>query len=412
MKRNKGHIFIMGFLFSIFVFGNFQLPGEEIQTTPYMPLIYEVLFPPIPVKSEGRSHLVYELHLTNFSRREVTLHKIEVLKQDKRLIKAYEGDRLTECLTRPGKPLDVENKLTLEGGARAVLFVMASFEKSAEIPDILTHRVSVEYLRGTGERVLLQGEGAQVTVVKKAPLVIGPPVRPGVWLAGNCPGDGPGGHRLSMQPWNGKLVVNERYAIDFMKFGNDGRLVHRDHSINADWHGYGEEVIAVAAGVVSDCKDGIIENTPLSEYAVPNTLEFAAGNYVILNIGQGLYVVYAHLKPKSLKVKVGDQVHKGQVLGLVGNSGISDAPHLHFHIIDSNSVFGGEGLPFVFEQFELMGRFDQMDDNLDKSWSPTGESSMRYEELPMRDVVIKFPKAAIAARLPLKCHARPGRLAE
>lgn len=390
MRRNKGHIFITGLFFFIFVLGTPQLPGEDIQTTPYMPLIYEVLFPPTPVKSEGRFHLVYELHLTNFSRREMTLHKIEVLRQERKLIKAYEGDRLSECLTRPGKPLDGKNKLVLEGGARAVLFVMASFEKSAKIPDILTHRVSVEYLRGTGERILLQGEGAQVTVVKKAPLVIGPPVRAGAWLAGNCPGDGPGGHRLSMQPWNGKLVVNERYAIDFMKFGNNDRLVHGDHSINADWHGYGEEVIAVAAGVVSDCKDGIIENTPLSEYAVPNSLEFAAGNHVILNIGKGLYVVYAHLKPGSLKVRVGDQVHKGQVLGLLGNSGISDAPHLHFHVIDSNSVFGGEGLPFVFEQFELIGPFEQLDDSLDKSWSPSGKSSMRQDEMPMGDVVIKF----------------------
>lgn len=195
-----------------------------------------------------------------------------------------------------------------------------------------------------------------------------------------------------MQPWNGKLVVSQRYAIDFMKFGNDDRLVQGDRSMNAAWHGYGEEVIAAASGVVSDCKDGIIENTPLNEYAVPNTLEFAAGNYVILNIAEGLYAVYAHLKPESLKVKAGDRVHKGEVLGLLGNSGISDAPHLHFHLIDSNSVFGGEGLPFVFEQHELMGPFDQLDDNLDKRWTPDGKSSMRHGEMPMKDVVINFPR--------------------
>ena len=52
------------------------------------------------------------------------------------------------------------------------------------------------------------------------------------------------------------------------------------------------------------------------------------------------------------------------------NSGTPDAPHLHFHLIDSDSVFGGEGIPFVFERFELMGAFEKINDNLDQSWVP------------------------------------------
>jgi hypothetical protein len=194
-----------------------------------------------------------------------------------------------------------------------------------------------------------------------------------------------------MQPWNGKLVVNERYAVDFMKFGQEYRLVRGDSSTNAGWYSYDEDIVAVAAGVVSDCTDGIVENTPLREYAVPNTLEYAAGNYIILNLARGIYAVYAHLKTGSLKVKVGDQVRRGDVLGSIGNSGISDAPHLHFHLIDSNSAFGGEGLPFVFEKFELMGPFGPLDDQLLKSWSPKGKPTMRDWEIPMGDVVIRFP---------------------
>jgi murein DD-endopeptidase len=375
--------------FSVF-FGNSQLPSQEIQKIPYLPLVYEVLFPPSPVKGEGGIHLIYELHMTNFRRGALSLRRIEVLGDGKNLIKTYQGDKLSECLVRPGKPLDMEDKSILEGGTRAVLFIMLSFGKSAEVPDFLTHRVTVAFSRSSGEKVLAQGEGAQVPILRKEPLMIGPPVRPGVWLAGNCPGDGPVGHRLSMQPWKSRLVVSQRYAIDFMKFSNDYRLVHGESSSNSNWHSYGEEVIAVADGVISDIKEGIIENTPLGKYAVSNSLEDAGGNYVILNIGQGVYAIYAHLKPKSLRVKVGDKVQKGQVLGLIGNSGISDAPHLHFHMIDSNSVFGGEGIPYIFEQFELMGPFEKIDDNLEKSWIPKGESSMRYKEIPLGDVVIKF----------------------
>ena len=375
--------------------GSAALFGQDVKTVPYLPLVYEVRFPPTPVKGEGGFHLIYELHLANFSRREVTLHRIEVLGKAKDPIKAYEGDRLSESITRPGKPLDVKNKLVLEGGAQAVLFIMVSFKSRAEIPESLTHRVTAEYLRGKEEKVILQGEGAQVTVSQKDPPVIGPPVRPGVWLAGNGPGDGPVGHRLSLQPWNGKLVVNERYAVDFMKFDQEYRLVKGDPSRNANWGSYGQEVIAVADGVVTGAKDGIIENTPLKEYAVPNTLELAAGNTIVLDIGPGSYAVYAHLKPESLKVKVGDHVRKGQALALIGNSGISDAPHLHFHLIDSNSALGGESLPFVFERFELLGPFKDLDDRLAQAWSPSGKSTVRDLEMPLGDVVIRFPSAPI-----------------
>jgi murein DD-endopeptidase MepM/ murein hydrolase activator NlpD len=91
-------------------------------------------------------------------------------------------------------------------------------------------------------------------------------------------------------------------------------------------------------------------------------------------------------------VKAGERVRKGQVIGLIGNSGISDAPHLHFHIIEFNSVFGGEGLPFVFESFELMGTFDSLDQNLTNPWAQKAESTIRYKEIPMGDMVIKFPQ--------------------
>ncbi|MGA2533452.1 MAG: M23 family metallopeptidase [Candidatus Aminicenantales bacterium] len=375
--------------FSVF-FANSQSPPQETQKIPYLPLVYEVVFPPSPVKGEGETHLFYELHMTSFLKGALSLSSIEVLGDGKNLIKTYQGDKLSECLVRPGKPLDMKDKSILEGGTRAVLFIMLSFGESAEVPDFLTHRVTVAYSRSSGEKVVMQGQGAQVSILRKAPLMIGPPVRSGVWLAGNCPGDGPVGHRLSMQAWNSRLVVNERYAIDFMKFNNDYRLVHGESSSNSHWYSYGEEVIAVADGVISDIKEGIIENTPLGKYAVPNSLEYAAGNCVILNIAQGVYAVYAHLKPKSLRVKIGDKVQKGQGLGLIGNSGISDAPHLHFHIIDANSVFGGEGLPYVFEQFELLGSYKNIDDNLDKNWIPKGKSSMRYKEIPLGDVVIRF----------------------
>ncbi len=365
--------------------------GQRVQTVPFLPLVYEVLVAPVPVNAEGRYRLIYELRLSSFSRREVELRKIEVLADGQTPVKVYDGDLLSRCLTRPGEPPDLKDMLTLDGGSQAVLFVMVSFDSHDAIPIFLTHRVTAQYTRGKDQTVLAQGVGARVAVLGKQPLVINPPVLPGTWLAGNGPGDGPVGHRLSLQPWNGQLMVNERFAFDFMKFGPQYRLARGDGSKNADWFGYGQQVVAVADGTVSDCHDGIAENTPHEPYAAPNTMEAAAGNYVILDLGQGVYAVYAHLKPGSLKVEPGDRVRQGQVLGEIGNSGISDAPHLHFHLIDADSVYGGQGLAFVFERFAQLGPFDPQDDRPDSTWVPKGKRTTRELEMPLGDQVIEFP---------------------
>ena len=85
------------------------------------------------------------------------------------------------------------------------------------------------------------------------------------------------------------------------------------------------------------------------------TLETVAGNHVNLDLGGGVFAMYAHLQPGSIRVKVGDRVSRGQVLGLVGNSGNSTEPHLHFQLMDRNSPLGSEGLPYKME-FQLTGR--------------------------------------------------------
>ncbi len=101
----------------------------------------------------------------------------------------------------------------------------------------------------------------------------------------------------------------------------------------------------MADGVVTQIKDGIPQNMPeANSQAVPITLETIGGNHVIMDIGNGLFAFYAHMQPGSLRVKVGDKVTRGQVLGLLGNTGNSSEPHLHFHICNANSELASEGL--------------------------------------------------------------------
>jgi murein DD-endopeptidase MepM/ murein hydrolase activator NlpD len=82
---------------------------------------------------------------------------------------------------------------------------------------------------------------------------------------------------------------------------------------------------------------------------------------VVQDIGGGNYVMYAHLKTGSVKPKVGDKLTTGQPLGLLGNSGNSDAPHLHFQVMSTPEPLRSNGLPFVFDKFRLAGRLTSLD---------------------------------------------------
>src|SRR5262249_49564043 len=150
-----------------------------------------------------------------------------------------------------------------------------------------------------------------------------------------------------------------------------------DSTKNENWYGYGVPVSSATDGVVTATKDGIIENVPLAPTrAVPITLETVGGNHVIIQSGDR-YFFYAHLQPGSLAVKRGDRVRAGQSLGRLGNSGNSDAPHLHFHVTDGNSPLGSEGLPYAFDAFDqldrLLGGFDAIPDH----WKATKPSQHR-----------------------------------
>jgi murein DD-endopeptidase MepM/ murein hydrolase activator NlpD len=78
-------------------------------------------------------------------------------------------------------------------------------------------------------------------------------------------------------------------------------------------------------------------------------------------------------QPGSVRVKVGDRVRKGQVIGLLGNSGNAVGPHLHFHIGNANSLNGSEGPPFVYDSFAV-----------------SGQTQRHILEMPLNNNVVRF----------------------
>ena len=97
--------------------------------------------------------------------------------------------------------------------------------------------------------------------------------------------------------------------------------------------------------------DGLPEQVP-GRTPTGLTLDQYAGNHIVQDLGNGNYALYAHIKTGAVKVKPGDPLTTGQVIGSVGNSGNSDAPHLHFHVMSTPDPLRSDGLPFVFTSFD------------------------------------------------------------
>jgi murein DD-endopeptidase MepM/ murein hydrolase activator NlpD len=267
------------------------------------------------------------------------LKRIEVLDGETTLA-AFEGGDLNGILRRLGGTAD--DKRVLDFGRRAVAYLWVTRATGERVPSTLRHRITVD------DQTM---EGAAISVSSVKPLVLGPPLRGSGWLAANGPGNA-SGHRRALIPLNGRACIAQRFAIDWVKIGDNKRTFDGDQKENKTHFAWGTDALAVADATVVTVKDGIPENVPgATSRAVPITQETIGGNHVILDLGGGRYGFYAHLQPASLRVKVGDRVKKGQVLALVGNSGNSTEPHLHFHVSDGNSPLGSEGLPYVLESW-------------------------------------------------------------
>lgn len=189
----------------------------------------------------------------------------------------------------------------------------------------------------------------------------------------------------------GKARIAERFAIDFQKVDEKGDILPNpfpDEITNTMFFGYGADVLAVADGTVAFVRDGIPENVPQSSGeirpAVPITRETVAGNQVSLALGPDRFAFYAHLQPGSIPFKVGDRVRRGQVIGRVGNAGNAVGPHFHFHLGDRNSLNGCEGIPFVFDRFDLVGRGSGEKSNA------RGAGETHRSELPLKDDLVSF----------------------
>ena len=342
--------------------------------------------PPTVATGGGETFLAYELHITNFSAQPLTVRRIEVLRAtDGRVLMTLEDSALGRVLSRPGlspAPGPME-RAQIAGGLRAVAFLWVPVDVATP-PTQLRHRFTLVQGSDTTRAQFLEGAISPV-IATLSP--IGPPLRGGTWYAGNGPNP-MSGHRRGLIAAEGLPTISQRFGIDWLMIDAAGSSFTGDRLLNESYYAEGKEAIAVADGIVAVTKDGIPENVPgANSRAVPITLETVGGNYVLLDIGDGRFAFYAHLKPGSLRVRTGERVKRGQTVGLVGNSGNSTEPHLHFHIMDGTSPLGSEGVPYAIERFELVGQCRRMLQDCSRT-----EPQIRRREMPMGNTMVRFPE--------------------
>jgi hypothetical protein len=154
----------------------------------------------------------------------------------------------------------------------------------------------------------------------------------GTWLAGHA-----GASELT------NFHTTQRHAIDILKLGPDGRLVDGSDLVVTNWYGYDEPVYAPADGQIVKVVDGFPSRLIGNGDRVN-----PGGNQVVIDIGNDRQVVLAHLGAGSVAVKEGEFVTSGALIGRVGNSGNSEAPHLHLHVQSAS----GNGIPFRFHSMQ------------------------------------------------------------
>jgi murein DD-endopeptidase MepM/ murein hydrolase activator NlpD len=183
----------------------------------------------------------------------------------------------------------------------------------------------------------------------------------GVWYAG---------YGASLHTGH-RWAVPEEFALDIAKIGESGLSHKGDGTRFDDYYAYGADVLAAADGRVTSAANDQKEDP--SAMQRPNETQEAyfarlqkeqaerlakgltaiTGNYVMIDHGKNEYSLYAHLKPGSVRVHVGDQVKAGDVIGKLGSSGNSTEPHLHFHVCDKPDPLMCAGIPVNFSNITI-----------------------------------------------------------
>jgi Peptidase family M23 len=307
--------------------------------------------------TDGREHVEFNLVITNSFTAEVTLTSLTVRGGGDELL-TLSGDALAE-FTHPIGTGPPTTSIPSSSTVATLVDVVLPRSAGRTAPKQVRSRIAYTFPPGSpleaaiGSRVV---RGPALRVDRRAPIEIAPPLRGPGWVSANgCCDDPSSAHRSSVLSVNGTYVAIETFAVDYIRIV-DGRFYAGDGTQNADWFGYGVPIRSVAEGKVVSAVDGRPEVPPfiVDNPTLTSPSDFC-GNGVVVKIARGQFAHYCHMQPGSVRAKVGDRVRTGAKLGLFGNSGNTDGPHLHFGIQDGPDTLTSTSLPFEIDRFRLEG---------------------------------------------------------
>jgi len=150
------------------------------------------------------------------------------------------------------------------------------------------------------------------------------------------------------------------FGVDLRGLDDNYAEQKNDTDENASAAGWGREILAPAAGIVTYARNDIPDNPQPGKVhdakwfaTFPDPITANDGNCVIIDHGNSEYSELAHMQQASVTVKVGDHVSAGQVIGKLGNSGDAFGPHVHYQLQSGPKLFHDQGLPFRFQNIAV-----------------------------------------------------------
>ena len=358
----------------------------------FTPLIENVISPPHWFTgTDGKVHLVHELLLTNALAGPVTISTVEVLNADSgATLLRLAGPSLLSAMSIV---TSLAPDVVLPTATVGVVWLDVALASKADVPEFIAHRVTIESVSGL-PAWFMSFTGARVAVDRRPPVVLGPPVSGSGWDAlGSCC-DGP--HRRTILSIDGRRYIGQRFAIDFNQLDAQNRPGVGDPLLPASFPTFGVPVLAVADATVAVAIDRYPD---LRVGAAPEQMspQSEGGNRIVLDLGDGRFAAYAHLQAGSVKVRPGDRVTRGQPMAKAGSSGTNGGPHLHFQVMDRPSLLFADGLPYVFDKFEVMGQTPPLAkvlpyySTLEPIPLTTGNVGSRRDAFPLSGDVVTFP---------------------
>lgn len=266
------------------------------------------------------------------------------------------GGTVVQTVTVPESMISRMRQRTFTVNPAAAVHSLTRAYARAEVFDIpyyfpqIPSAWNVDLVRVTWR--LAFSDSTETTLVKEIPIItyqqktklIFPMLGPGIVTQGMFNNGGHSGY-------------GNQFALDVNGLTpNYGAMLQSSEDLNA-YATWGREVIAPADGEVVYSRNDVPDNAPGADpesvfSKLPEPMLAGAGNAVVISHGNSEYSVLMHLQKGSVRLSKGQRVKAGDVVGLIGSSGDSFGPHLHFQVQTGPELFRYSSVPVTFENLK------------------------------------------------------------